>query len=73
MVAALLMHGADVHAKDNNGGCGGLSLFSAAIGARRAAVADRDRTDATQIGMRARDTPTRTHMHANIGTRSAAL
>jgi hypothetical protein len=66
MTAVLLAHGADVQAKDKNG-CGGRSLFWATVGVRRAAVADRDRTDAMQIGMRAKDRLTRTHMHANAG------
>jgi hypothetical protein len=35
VVEALLAHGADVHAEDKSG-CGGRSLFWAAVGVRRA-------------------------------------
>jgi hypothetical protein len=47
--AALLTHGADVNAKANDG-CGRRFLFWATVGARRAAVADRDGTDACKLG-----------------------
>ena len=50
VAAALLTHGADVNAKDNEAGCGGRFLFWATVGARRAAVADRDGTDACKLG-----------------------
>jgi hypothetical protein len=60
MVAALLTHGADVNAKDNVG-CGGLSPFRATVGMRRAAVADRDGTDAMQMCMHTK-TDTRFHV-----------
>ncbi len=58
MAAALLTHGADANAKDNDG-CGGWSLFLATVGVRCAAVGDRDCIDALQIWMRAH-----TNIHA---------
>ncbi len=64
VAAALLTHGADVNAR-NNDGCGGRSLFGATVGVRRAAVADRAGTNSVQIGMR---THTRSHAHAHANT-----
>jgi hypothetical protein len=68
VVAALLAHGADVHAK-NKFGCGGRSLFWATVGVRRAAVAGRDGIDALQIWMSPyTDThaPAHTRIHTHI-------
>jgi ankyrin repeat protein len=62
VVAALLAHGADVHAKGALG-CGGRSLFRATVGVRLAAVADRDEIDARHMWMRA-------HTHTRTFTRA---
>jgi hypothetical protein len=67
VAAALLAHGANVHAK-NNGGCGGRSLFRAMVGVRRAAVADQDGIDAFRSGCTHTHAEARTHTHAHART-----
>jgi ankyrin repeat protein len=47
--AALLTHGADMNAK-NNDGCGSRSLFSETVGAGSTALPERDGIDASRSG-----------------------
>jgi hypothetical protein len=61
VVAALLAHGADVHAKDKYR-CGGRSLFLAAVGARRTVAPTTNRAHLHA------DTNTQTHAHTHTHT-----
>ncbi len=67
VVAALLTHGADVHAK-SSGGCGGRSLFLTAVGVRRAGRGrpGRDRRNADRDGHTHAHTRTYARAHTQI-------